>query len=36
MSATYPSEASRPGHREFLSEKGQIRLFILAMAAFSV
>jgi hypothetical protein len=36
MSATYPSEASRPGHREFLSEQGQIRLFILAMAAFSV
>ena len=36
MSATYPSEASRPGHREFLSEQGQITLFLLAMAAFSV
>ena len=36
MSATHPSDAPRPGHREFLSEQGQIRLFILAMAAFSV
>ena len=36
MSATYPSEASRPGHREFLSEQGQIRLLLLAIAAFSV
>jgi hypothetical protein len=36
MSATHPSEASRPGHREFLSEQGQIRLLLLAIAAFSV
>ena len=36
MSVTNPSEASRPGHREFLSEQGQIRLLLLAIAAFSV
>jgi hypothetical protein len=36
MSATHPSEASRPGHREFLSERGQITLFLLAIAAFAV
>jgi hypothetical protein len=36
MTATYPSESSRPGRREFLSEHAQIRLFLLAMAAFSV
>ena len=36
MSATNPPEAPLPGHREFLSEQGQIRLFILAMAAFAV
>jgi hypothetical protein len=36
VSATHPSEYVGSGHRELLSEHGQIKLLLVAMAFFSV
>ncbi|MGA8195807.1 MAG: hypothetical protein WB902_20825 [Acetobacteraceae bacterium] len=36
MSAAYPSASFGSGHREFLSERGQVGLLLLAVVLFAV